>query len=240
MPRVGVPPKALSAWERWEMGSITKDRAAGPRAAPADATQLTPLLPALLIDEVELLRLRTLARQTGEAEGHRQGYALGSAQGHAEGHAAAMADVLAQAGHLRALTLALPAALRAAEHEVADDLLALALDIARQVLGQALTADPQCILNVVRELMQAEPVLTGAPQLVLHPDDATLVKEHLSDDLTAAGWRIRTDADTQRGGCRVTAGSGERDATLEARWNRVTATLARHPAQHLTAETVGR
>ena len=97
-----------------------------------------------------------------------------------------------------------------------------------QVLGQALALDPQAILPTVRESLQAEPALTGSPQLVLHPDDAALVREHLADDLQTAGWRIRADADTQRGGCRVLAASGERDATLQSRWDRVAAALSPH------------
>ncbi|MFZ2388303.1 MAG: FliH/SctL family protein, partial [Polaromonas sp.] len=153
---------------------------------------------------------------------------LGYARGQSEGHAAGLAAVQAQAEQLKALALALPAALRIAETGVADDLLALALDIARQVLGHALTADPQAILPLVHELLQSEPALTGAPQLLLHPDDAALVKEHLADDLKSAGWRIRADAHIARGGCRVLATSGERDASLETRWERVTATLARN------------
>ena len=139
-----------------------------------------------------------------------------------------MAEVHEQARQLQALVLSLPSALRLAEASVADDLLALAMDLARQVLGQTLSADPQAMLAVVHELLQAEPALVGTPQLFLHPDDATLVSEHLSKDLQAVGWRIRSDAAIQRGGCRVTANSGERDASLETRWARVAATLAQH------------
>ena len=129
-----------------------------------------------------------------------------------------------------ALTEALPAALRGAEREVADNLLALALALAQQVVGQALKLEPQLMLPLVRELLQAEPALTGAPQLLLHAEDAALVKEYLTDDLQAAGWRIRIDAQCQRGGCRVLASSGERDASLPSRWERVAATLARQPS----------
>ena len=225
LPRGVAAGQPLTAWERWEMGSVTQERPPAPRVSPvAEAPKLAPLAPALLIDEAELVRLRLLAQQAGEAEGRRQGFALGQA----EGHAAAVGAVQEQAAQLRALTLALPAALLSAEREVADDLLALALDIARQVLGQALAAEPQLILGTVRELLQAEPALTGTPQLVLHPDDAALVKEHLADDLKTAGWRLRTDSGTPRGGCRVMAASGERDATLASRWERVTAAMERH------------
>lgn len=222
---IAAPPRpSLTAWQRWEMGSVTQ---APPPDLADDAAQapvLEPFEPALLMDEAELTRLRLQAQETGKTEG----YALGYAEGQTKGHAAGLAAVQAQGEQLLALTLALPEALRVAESSVADALLALALDIARQVLGQALAADPQALLPLVQELLQAEPALTGSPQLLLHPDDAALVKEHLADDLKNAGWRIRVDAHMTRGGCRVLAGSGERDASLETRWERVAATLARN------------
>ena len=215
---------ALSAWERWEMRAIADAQAAA-SANSADAV-LAPLAPALLIDEAELVRLRLQAQQAGASEGHKQGYA----QGLADGQSAALVAEQAQAARWLALTEALPAALRGAEREVADNLLALALALAQQVVGQALKLEPQLMLPLVRELLQAEPALSGAPQLLLHAEDAALVKEYLTDDLQAAGWRIRIDAQCQRGGCRVLASSGERDASLPSRWERVAATLARQPS----------
>ena len=225
--------EALTAWERWEMTAIEREAAPLP-PEPKPAPVVEPFKPELLINDVELAQLRLQALQAGEAEGCRQGYA----QGHAEGRAAAMAEVRAEAAQLRTLALALPGALRSAEREVAADLLALALDIARQVVGQALALDTEAILPVVRELLQAEPALTGAPQLVLHPDDAALVHQHLSDDLLAAGWRIRADAGCQRGGCRVLAASGEQDASLPGRWERVTSALVK-TAMHTASTSRG-
>jgi flagellar assembly protein FliH len=236
--RSAAPKEPLSAWQRWEMGAFAEHGAkggprAGAEAEPAPPPRVAPLAPVLLIDEAELARLRQQAQKAGEAEGHR----LGFEQGQAEGHAAGLAAVQAQAEQLQALTQALPAALRLAEHQVGDELLALALDIARQVLGRALAADPEAILPVVQELLQAEPALCGAPQLLLHPDDAALVKQHLAGELQEAGWRIRADAHIQRGGCRVLATSGERDATLETRWERVAATLARQAPTATTTDS---
>jgi flagellar assembly protein FliH len=224
-----------TAWQRWEMASFAqepqpdlakatadaRDGIGGRRAANAPAEPAAePVEPVVLIDEAELARLRLEAQQQGQAEGYEKGYLQGQSEG--------LAAVQAQAGQLHALTLALPAALRLAESSIADDLLALALAVAKQVLGQAVSAEPQAILPVIHELLLAEPALSGAPQLHLHPDDALLVKEHLAEDLKAAGWRIRPDAHVTRGGCRVLASSGEKDATLETRWERVAATLARN------------
>lgn len=209
------------------MTSITEDLRAEDRAAQVmRPAEVEPSEPVVLIDEAELARLRLDAQKTGEAKGYQAGYA----RGQADGMAAATAAAREQAEQWQALTQAWPAALQLAERQVADALLALALDLARQVLGQALAVEPQAMLTVVHELLLAEPALTGAPQLLLHPDDVALVKAHLTDELQAAGWRIRPDAQLARGGCRVLAHSGERDASLEARWERVAAALARNTA----------
>lgn len=235
-----------TAWQRWEMASFAqepqpdldkatadaRDGIGGRRAASPSEPAAEPVETVVRIDEAELARLRLEAQQQGQAEGYEKGYLQGQSEG--------LAAVQAQAGQLHALTLALPAALRLAESSIADDLLALALAVAKQVLGQAVSAEPQqAILPVIHELLLAEPALSGAPQLHLHPDDALLVKEHLAEDLKAAGWRIRPDVHVTRGGCRVLASSGEKDATLETRWERVAATLARNQAPPPTVPEPG-
>jgi flagellar assembly protein FliH len=217
-------PVKLSAWQRWEMTSIAADLKGAVGGNDAFGFPLEPIKPVVLVDDAELVQLRLLAQEAGNTAGYCEGYERGLAEGHASG----LAAVQAQAMQLQTLTQDLTGALRGAEHELADDLLALALDLARQVLGQALKTEPQAMLTVVRELLQAEPALLGMPQLLLHPEDAALVKEHLPDELQAAGWRIRVDATLQRGGCRVLASSGELDATLPTRWERVAAALVRN------------
>jgi len=225
-PRVMDPKDRIAAWKRWEMTSFAEGLPA--LARQSEVSRPAPVEKVARISDAEMDTLRLEARMAGEKAGHQEGYDKGHALGHAEGHAAAMAAVHEQARQLKALAQALPTALRVADASVADDLLALAMDLARQVLGQTLSVDPQAMLSVVRDLLQAEPALIGTPQLFLHPDDAALVGEHLSGDLQTAGWRIRSDAAIQRGGCRVTANSGERDANLESRWARVAASLAKH------------
>ena len=205
-------------------------------ALPADAQQtannaeapaaLADLEPKLLIDETELQRLRQQAQEDGAGEGFRQGHA----EGWQEGYQAGLDIAQHEAGSLRTLSLALPDALRLAEKELADDLLTLALDIARQVVRQALVVEPQLILAAVRELLQTEPALSGTPRLLLHADDMSLVQQYLAEDLQAAGWLLRSDPAIARGGCRVQASSGELDATMETRWQRVAAALGRSQA----------
>lgn len=224
----------MTAWQRWEMNPFqdavrkpAHQRVASPAPKPAPEPSFEALVPTPLIDENELRRLREEARLAGEAEGREQGYI----QGRAEGHAAGLEAARAEAAQLRALALALPSAMRGADQAIADDLVTLALEIASQVLRQAVAVDPQRILAVVRELLHAEPALAGTPRLMLHVDDVALVNKYLAEDLQAIGWTIRADPTITRGGCRVTAASGSRDATLEARIERVAAALGRNPLE---------
>lgn len=219
-PRPASPKQPISAWQRWEMGSFEAPYEEFATTPDAEVL-LAKLTPPLLIDEAELSRLREEAQQAGASAGHAEGYSAGQEQGYAAGQAVAAQEAAA----LRKLSLALPEALRQADHEVADALLALALDIARQLVGQALTVEPELILVTVRELLQTEPALSGTPRLLLHPDDMALVQQYLNDDLQTAGWLLRADPSLTRGDCRVHASSGELDATLATRWQRVTAAL---------------
>jgi flagellar assembly protein FliH len=229
-PRKNVLQERMTAWQRWEMAAFLDPVPSAPEPKPEAAQpepepqpELQQIEPVLLIDEAELERLRLEAQRSGELEGRRLGYA----QGHTEGYSTGRAAAQNEAERLRALAATLPDALRGAERDIAEDLLSLALDIAGQVLRQALATNPQAILTVVRELLHTEPALSGSPRLMLHADDAALVREYLGDDLQAAGWTMLSDASITRGGCRVQAASGELDATLETRWERVAAALGR-------------
>ncbi|MGJ7520476.1 flagellar assembly protein FliH [Variovorax sp. LT1P1] len=223
----------LSAWERWEMGSVGGDpsrtTAAG-RMAAARAT-LPPAPPPPTVPagvaQTELRRLRNEAEAEGKATGHAEGWAAGHAEGHIAGLATGLAAATAHAEQLRALSTSLPAALRGAESAITDVLLTLALDIARQVVHRTLRAEPEWLLPLVQDLIHAEPTLQGEPRLLLNPADVALVKDSLGNELQQAGWQVRPDDSIQRGGCRVQSPIGEIDATLETRWKSVTAALHR-------------
>lgn len=152
---------------------------------------------------------------------HLQSREEGHAAGYQEGRAQAQREVL----HLQALLAALEPALKNLDQTVADDLLALALDIARQMLGQALKVQPDLVLPVIREAIRCLPQFNQTLHLMVHPQDAALVRSHFADPPTPAGWVIMEDARIERGGCRLETLSSEIDATMQTRWRRVLATL---------------
>lgn len=221
----------LSAWERWEMGTLDGKppgaaTSAARKAAERSSTPTPPPPPpAPKIDLAELARIRKDARAAGEAEGRAAGLAEGRKVGHTEGLATGLAAASVHAERLRALTLSLPDALQRAEGELTEAVLALALDVARQVVHRTLKTEPEWVVPVVRDLLNTDPALRGDPRLLLHPDDVALVKNSLGSEIEAAGWQVRADDQIERGGCRVQSANGELDGTLQTRWKRVAAAV---------------
>ena len=106
---------------------------------------------------------------------------------------------------------------------VADDLLALSIEIARQVVRQTVAVKPEVLLGVIREALQELPLLHAA--IHLHPEDASLARLRAGDQLTHAGHRIHEDSKLKRGDVIIEAGGSHLDATLAARWRRVVEAL---------------
>lgn len=142
-----------------------------------------------------------------------------------EGYAAGVAQVETQAARLAALLQGFAAERTRFEDLVAEDVIALALDIAGQIVRTALKVHPELVLSVVRESIRLLPSAQGDALLILNPLDAAIVETQLAEELHSGGWRVVADASVAAGGCRIETGAGEVDATLGKRWQRVIATL---------------
>jgi flagellar assembly protein FliH len=201
-----IPKERLSAYQRWEMASFdpVPEPTVDPLAAP-----------------------RAKARTEGYAEGLRLGRQDGFEAGRVEGFDHGLADARVHAEQLASLANAFSAATEALDAEISETLLSLALDIARSVVRQTIQMDPTIMLGAVREVLSSEPLLAGAPVLIVNPADQALLDAYLAADLASAGWSVRADPTVERGGCRAKALSGEIDATLSTRWTRVVAALGR-------------
>jgi flagellar assembly protein FliH len=116
------------------------------------------------------------------------------------------------------------------DEQVAQELLDLSLDIAKQMLHQALKVQPELVLGVVREAIGTLPHFNQGAHLVLHPDDAVLVRERMGEQLIHSGWKIFEDARVERGGARIETATSQIDASLETRWKRVVAALGQDTA----------
>ena len=159
--------------------------------------------------EAELARLRQAARD--------EGYAEGLAAGRQEGEQAC--------GRMKQLAESFNTTLDNLDFRLADMLLQLALDVARQVVAGELAARPERVLDVVNLALKEMAESSREARLLLHPDDAMLVRPHLDQVLDKTRLRIVEDFRMVRGGCLIETPQGELDATLPARWRQVVQVL---------------
>jgi flagellar assembly protein FliH len=213
------------SWQRWQMDSLDP-RDALKKALEAQLPVEPPPPPA--IDFEALDAMRDGARKEGYAQGYNQGQTQGYGDGHREGYARGLESARNEAARLQQLAANFRDALGRVDNDISDALIGLALDVARQLVRKTMELDPAALLPAARELLAAEPPLSGAPCLLLNPDDVTLVETHLRGELEAAGWTLRADPTIARGGCIASAASGEMDASLSTRWERVVKALGRN------------
>jgi flagellar assembly protein FliH len=143
-------------------------------------------------------------------------------QAHEEGYQAGYAE-----GSQRMATLmdALEQALQQADQNIAQDLLNLSLEVARQMVQQTLKANPEILLNTIREAISSLPHLNQGAHLVLHPDDATMLRASMGEQLSHTGWKIFEDTGIERGGARIETAHSQIDATVGNRWQRIVASI---------------
>lgn len=230
-------------WRRWEMESFDADPSpAAPESTSGEdqASAAAPLPdPAEVLAEIE--RLRETARARGHAEGftagHAQGHEAGLAEGreqgmsegreagYAEGRAEGLEAIRLEAEKIGQLTQACAQAIENIEEETGEALVSLAVNIARQVLRNTLKAEPERILDVIREILQADGSHHGILKLRVNPADLELIDQYLQQEGSVTHWRLQADMSIDRGGCIAETALGNIDATLQTRWQRVVSTL---------------
>jgi flagellar assembly protein FliH len=170
-------------------------------------------------DPVTPVNLPTAAElEAMQQQAHDEAYTLGFEQGRVE------------AERMHQLTQSYSDAVSKIEGTIAEDLLSLALDIAKQVLREALIVKPELILPVVREALASLAEPRQNPVLFLNPADVELVTFRIGDVLAIDGWKVLADERIEAGGCRVESANGEVNATLATRLQRTIATLGRDHA----------
>jgi len=193
-----IPKEKLSAYQRWELNAF--DAPAGTHPTAANSTTA---------DAEKVRSIHQKAYDTGRADGLREG-ALKAAD---------------EAQKMRALLAAIEQQSHEINQNIAHDVLELALELARQMVRQALKVKPELIVAVVHDALARAVQPLSAATIALNPADAVLVREQLDKELATAGWRIVEDPRIQRGGAMLQTSATQIDATVEARWQRLAATL---------------
>lgn len=215
-----IPRERLATYKRWEMGAFEKAGAgAGSVMASSFPIEEPERQTAVILPTVEQI-------ERIHQEAHHEGHAAGYKTGHEAGYAAGREEAAMEVVRLQNLLNGFRQALAEADQTISNNLLALALDLAKQMTREALKVNPELVLAVVRECIHNESALSQPPRLYLHAEDAALVREHLAHELN--GCTICVDTHLERGDCRIKTGSGQVDATLTTRWQRIAQALGQN------------
>ena len=189
--------------EQWQPPSVDSQR-----LNALDPNGHGPLLTAGQLEEMQ-----KRAFEEGFAQGKKEGFEYGHGEALAEGRKAMRANT----ERIDALLSTLDKPFMKLDEQVEQELVTLAISIVRQLVRREVHTDPGQIVGVVREAMAILPVASRNVQLILHPEDAELVREIYALSETELGWRIVEDPVMARGGCKVVTDTSQIDATLETR-----------------------
>ncbi|MEO7494516.1 MAG: flagellar assembly protein FliH [Massilia sp.] len=210
-----TPKELQSAYQRWEMNSFGDDR---PSTAAKRAPAPPPVPQGPTPDQIAAATEE--ARLIGYDEGHAAGYADGLAIGRA--------DAARELEHLQSIAVTFGTAVAQADETIANDVLELALHLAKSMVRSALEVKPELIIPVVREAIEYLPVLQQPALLLLHPDDVQIVRDGIGEELDKGGWRVVPDPAITRGGCKLDTASNQIDAQAGARWQRLATALGKN------------
>ena len=163
-------------------------------------SQATPLLTAQQIEEIQ-------------EEARKEGYKIG----HAEGLAAGKNEAKQRVTRLEQVFNSLQAPLAQLDEDVEAELVTLAMAIAKQIIRRELKIEPEHVIAAIREAVGTLPLSSRNIQVLLHPEDAKVVRESLSVNESDEGWKIIDSPQVARGGCRIVTDTSTVDATLERR-----------------------
>jgi flagellar assembly protein FliH len=160
------------------------------------------------------------AWQEAEAAGRAAGMATGQRQYEVK---LRQAEELC-AGLLAALN-ALSRPLAHVDDEVHAQIAQLAVAVARGLVRRELRTDPTQIIGMVRETVSLLPASARGVRVMLHPEDAALVRQRLPPTGPDQAWAIGEDPVLARGDCRVLTEFAQIDARIESRLNEALAAL---------------
>ena len=213
-------------WQRWKPDDLAFptpvfEEISMPEASPAAEEQESE--PDL---QQSLALMQAQAREQGYsagfAAGHDQGVEEGRKVGHQQGVEQGLNEARQQQAPVHArmqqLVSEFQYTLDALDSVIASRLMQMALEAARQVIGQTPVVDNTALIKQIQGLLQQEPLFSGKPQLRVHPDDLQRVEESLGATLNLHGWRLRGDPSLHHGGCKVSADEGDLDASVATRW----------------------
>ena len=137
--------------------------------------------------------------------------------GYEEGLAAGAEELRARLARLDTLLACLARPFNDLDDQVQQELVTLAVTLARHILRRELKQDPNHVIGALRDCMEILPSQARDVTVHLNPEDAALVQEYLQQSTGDRPWRVNEDPTLEPGSLRVTSDSSAIDARLETR-----------------------
>lgn len=208
-----IPADQLKAAKRWSPATLQADTtSAGSRMRANDPGAQQALRAANEARQRDAIALK--AKEDGFAAGFADGHALAEHE----------------ARRLARMVQSVETAIGGLEHNIADQLLTLAIELARAVIRNELNTRPEALRELVQEALRTLPESITSGEIQVHPGDIDLMKDYLHESGYNGSWRVIADPRVEAGGCRIATRACDIDATLRTRWNQVIQTLGRTDA----------
>jgi flagellar assembly protein FliH len=222
-----IPGEEISAVEQWNFSAI--DTAAQVLAAQVKAREAQEGQ-----DQVELARQQ--GYQTGHAEGVAQGRALAQAELKVQMQNFLNQQAKVAGDRLNELFASAQSQLLETEQAMAQGVLELSCELARQVLRQELTVNSQAVLPVLQQALQMLGADCKTAVVKLNPVDLETLGAQIHQDFSGLSLTLRADATVLPGGCQVESAGMVVDATVGKRWQNVVASLGLDSAWEVPGE----
>lgn len=117
--------------------------------------------------------------------------------------------------------------LQSLNEDIEHQLTHLAVTLAQQLVRRELKVEPGEIIGLIRDSVQLLPGNTRNISILLHPEDARLVRNALSLETSDEehSWKLVEDPMITRGGCQISSPPSSINATLENRLSELAASV---------------
>ncbi len=234
-------------FSHWQLPDVTESQADAPSNLfghlgannPPPQADDKPLLPPTM---AEIEQIRAEAEQEGFEQGKvdgynqgleqgklaglEQGHSEGFSQGEQQGYEEGLNKAHEMLERLTGIVQQFEQPLMILDAEIESEMLTLAINLAKSIVGHELKTHPEHILSVLRQGVDSLPIKEQQVKLRLHPDDATLVTKMYSDaQLEKNHWEIDADPSLNSGDCIINSLRSSVDLRVEERMKQVLSQL---------------
>jgi flagellar assembly protein FliH len=191
-----IDARAAAAVGRWEVPAVD--------SSPAEALRGAAKTGAHLLTAAQLEALERQVKDEAKQRGYEEGLAAGKA------------EVAARIARLDALAAAFTHPFQGLERAVEDEIVGLAVTLARHLVQREIEHDPKILHAAVADCLAV--LATNAREVTLYfnPDDAALVRAEWPAGVEQR-FKIATDPKLGRGDLRLASSSTLVDGTIAAR-----------------------